>query len=67
MLYDEAQAALKAQKAKGQQTTATQTPKRITPGGRQAQPSKSEALRQAEQRLRTGQTLSDRDIELMFG
>ena len=68
MLYDEAQAALKAQKAKGQQTTATQTPRRIVPGARPAgQPSKSEALRQAEQRLRTGQTLSDADVERLFG
>ena len=67
MLYDEAQAALKAQKAKGQQTTATQTPKRIVPGGRTAQPSQNEKLRQAEQRLRTGQTLSDADVERLFG
>jgi hypothetical protein len=66
MLYDEAQAALKA-KPKGQPATATQTPKRIVPGGRTAQPSQNEALRQAEKRLRTGQTLSDADVERLFG
>jgi len=66
MLYDEAQAKLRAQ-PKASAATATQTPKRVTPGARSGQPNESEAQRQAEKRLRTGQNLSDADVERLFG
>lgn len=66
MLYDEAQAKLRAQ-PKTAAATATQTPKRVTPGARSGQPNESEAQRQAEKRLRTGQNLSDADVERLFG
>jgi hypothetical protein len=71
MLYDEAQAKLKAAgkpTAQAQPTTATQTSRRVVPGARPAgQPSKGNALRQAEQRLRNGQDLSDDEAALLFG
>jgi hypothetical protein len=66
MLYDKAQAKLRAQ-PKTAAATATQTPTRVAPGARQGQPNQSEALRQAEKRLRTGQNLSDDDVERLFG
>lgn len=71
MLYDRAQAALKARNASaaaGPSTTATQTPRRIAPGpGHRPGHSAREAARQAEQRLRTGQALSDEDVATLFG
>jgi hypothetical protein len=71
MLYSKAQAKLKAvgkPAAQAQPTTATQTSRRIVPGARPAgQPSKGNALRQAEQRLRNGQDLSDDEAALLFG
>lgn len=66
MLYDKLQAALKA-KLKETPATATQTPRRVAPGARTGQPNKSDAMRQAEQRLRTGQALSEDDAALLFG
>lgn len=63
MLYDKAQAALKA----GKPASATQTPTRIPPGPRRGNPQRGEANRQAEQRLRDGQTLSDDDVAALFG
>lgn len=66
MLYDKAQAALKA----GKPTTATQTPTRVPPGparNRGGNQSGAETRRQAEQRLSTGQTLSDDDVATLFG
>lgn len=67
MLYDNAQAALKA-KPPGQPATATQTSRRIAPGpGSRPGNSKGDAQRQAEQRLRSGQDLSESDIERLFG
>lgn len=63
MLYDKAQAALKA----GKPAPATQTPTRIPPGPRRGNPQRGEANRQAEQRLRDGQTLSDDDVASLFG
>lgn len=71
MLYDKAQAALRARNGSasgGQPIPATQTPRRIAPGpGGRPGHSKSEATRQAEQRLRTGQALSDDDVARLFG
>lgn len=67
MLYDEAQAALKA-KPTTQPATATQTSRRIAPGpGSRAGNPKGDAVRQAEQRLRTGQALSDDEVAELFG
>jgi hypothetical protein len=71
MLYDKAQAALRTRNASapvGPSTTATQTPRRIAPGpgNRPGHPA-GEAARQAEQRLRTGQALSDEDVATLFG
>lgn len=71
MLYDKAQAALRTRNASaavGPPTTATQTPRRIAPGpGNRPGHSAGEAARQAEQRLRTGQALSDEDVATLFG
>ena len=72
MLYDKAQAALRMRNASASvgpsPTTATQTPRRIAPGpGNRPGHSASEAARQAEQRLRTGQALSDDDVATLFG
>ncbi|MBN9488647.1 MAG: hypothetical protein J0H44_15525 [Alphaproteobacteria bacterium] len=71
MLYDKAQAAVRARNASasgGSPITATQTPRRIAPGpGNRPGHSKGEATRQAEQRLRTGQALSDDDVARLFG
>lgn len=71
MLYDKAQAAVRARNtsaAGGPSITATQTPRRIAPGpGNRPGHSKGEATRQAEQRLRTGQALSDDDVARLFG
>jgi hypothetical protein len=72
MLYDKAQAALRTRNASApvgsSPTTATQTPRRIAPGpGNRPGHSASEAARQAEQRLRTGQALSDEDVATLFG
>lgn len=71
MLYVEAQAALKAAGKKpganGQPTTATQTPRRIAPGARTGQPTQGDRARQANERLRTGQALSDDDVAQLFG
>ncbi|WIM14497.1 hypothetical protein [Enhydrobacter sp.] len=71
MLYDKAQAALRARNASapgGPPTTATQTPRRIAPGpGHRPGHPAGEAARQAEQRLRTGQALSDEDVATLFG
>jgi hypothetical protein len=71
MLYDKAQAALRARNASapgGPPITATQTPRRIAPGpGHRPGHPAGEAARQAEQRLRTGQALSDEDVATLFG
>jgi hypothetical protein len=71
MLYDKAQAALRTRSASasgGSAVTATQTPRRIAPGpGSSPGHSRGEATRQAEQRLRTGQALSDDDVARLFG
>lgn len=71
MLYDKAQAALRARNASasgGSAVSATQTPRRIAPGpGTSPGHSRSEATRQAEQRLRSGQALSDDDVARLFG
>lgn len=72
MLYDKAQAALKKGAGKQaptqtQQATATQTPRRIVPGARTGQPTQSDAVRQAEKRLRSGETLTDDEAGLLFG
>lgn len=72
MLYDKAQAALRARNASAPggppTTTATQTPRRIAPGpGHRPGHPAGEAARQAEQRLRTGQALSDEDVATLFG
>lgn len=71
MLYSKAQAKLKSVGTKpttqAQPATATQTSRRITPGARTGQPTKGNAMRQAEQRLRDGQDLSDDEAALLFG
>lgn len=67
MLYDKAQAA-RASATTQQPTTATQTPRRITPGASQkgGQPRTSEAYRQARERLNNGGSLSSEDAALLF-
>lgn len=68
MLYDKAQAALKARKSQTTTpTTATQTPTRVPPGPRRGNQTAGDADRQANERLRTGQTLSDDDVARLFG
>lgn len=68
MLYREAQAKAKAALAKPNPNTATQTSRRIVPAARPAgQANGNEATRQAEQRLKSGQDLSDSDVERLFG
>jgi len=67
MLYDKAQAALKAKPA-GQPATATQTSRRVVPGARPptGQPSQNDAARQAMKRLRETGHVSEDDASLLF-
>lgn len=67
MLYDKAQAALKA-KPPVQPNTATQTPRRVVPGARPptGQPTQSDAARQAMKRLRETGQVSEDDASLLF-
>jgi hypothetical protein len=66
MLYDKAQAALKA-KPTGQPTTATQTSRRVVPGARPSgQPTQNDSARQAMKRLRETGHVSEEDASLLF-
>lgn len=67
MLYDKAQAALKAKPA-AQPATATQTSRRVVPGARPptGQPTQNDAARQAMKRLRETGHVSEDDASLLF-
>lgn len=66
MLYDKAQAALKAKPA-APPNTATQTSRRVVPGARQpGQPTQNDAARQAMKRLRETGQVSEDDASLLF-
>lgn len=66
MLYDKAQAALKAKPA-AQPNTATQTSRRVVPGARPSgQPTQNDSARQAMKRLRETGQVSEEDASLLF-